>query len=334
MPAEAPQSGPGEPLVVLRRPRIGRLLLIVSAGAVLVVAARAVQYFWFELPLGAGPVAIAVPRGPFGQVWTTRPVLLLGIGDSVTDGFGARPGYDYFDRLTANPPDEFADMQGICLSAVLPNLRTRNTAVSGSTSIDHEQRLRLYFEPQPADVFGIVVITTGGNDIIHDYGRKPPREGAMYGASFEQAKPWIAAFEQRLRGIVARVEECFPGGCRIFLASIYDPTDGVGDAARAGLPVWKDAMRVVAAYNEIIARVAAEDAAVCLVDLHDVFLGHGIHCTQFWREHYRGGDPTYWYYSNLEDPNERGYDAIRRLFLIEIARALAQDGIPATQPSS
>lgn len=34
--------------------------------------------------------------------------------------------------------------------------------------------------------------------------------------------------------------------------------------------------------------------------------------------------PHYWYYVNLEDPNERGYDAIRRMFLIQIAKTLQQ----------
>ena len=34
---------------------------------------------------------------------------------------------------------------------------------------------------------------------------------------------------------------------------------------------------------------------------------------------YRADDPHYWYYANIEDPNERGYDAIRRIFLNEIA---------------
>jgi hypothetical protein len=51
-------------------------------------------------------------------------------------------------------------------------------------------------------------------------------------------------------------------------------------------------------------------------------MGHGIHCLQFWREHYHADDPHYWYFDNLEDPNDRGYDALRRLFLIEMARAL------------
>ncbi len=41
-------------------------------------------------------------------------------------------------------------------------------------------------------------MTTGGNDLIHNYGRSPPREGAMYGATFEQARPWIENFDKRL----------------------------------------------------------------------------------------------------------------------------------------
>jgi lysophospholipase L1-like esterase len=246
-------------------------------------------------------------------------VLLLGIGDSVTDGFGARPGYGYFDRLVANPADEFEDMRGICLSAVLPKLRARKDAVSGSTSIDHLERLESQLEVQPEETLGIVVITTGGNDIIHNYGKTPPREGAMYGATIEQAGPWIAAFEARLGAMVERIEAAFPGGCHIFLANIYDPTDGVGDAVNAGLPPFEDALEILGAYNEIIARCAEARESVHLVDLHGAFLGHGIHCTQVWREHYRWSDPHYWYYYNLEDPNERGYDAIRRLFLRVIA---------------
>jgi len=37
---------------------------------------------------------------------------------------------------------------------------------------------------------------------------------------------------------------------------------------------------------------------------------------------YDSDDPYYWYGSNLEDPNDRGYDAIRRLFLIEVEKVL------------
>ena len=41
---------------------------------------------------------------------------------------------------------------------------------------------------------------------------------------------------------------------------------------------------------------------------------------RFWIKHYRASDPHYWYAPNLEDPNNRGYDAIRRVFLNEIVK--------------
>lgn len=146
----------------------------------------------------------------------------------------------------------------------------------------------------------------------------------MYGATLEEAKPWIAAFEQRLKSSIEEIKTHYPGGCEIFIADIFDPTDGKGDIQRAGLPKWPDGPRLLAAYNEMIHRACQKYSHVHLVSLHDAFLGHGIHCAQFWSSHYDWHDPHYWYYINLEDPNERGYDAIRRLFLIEIEKALHQ----------
>jgi hypothetical protein len=169
------------------------------------------------------------------------------------------------------------------------------------------------------DLLGLVVITMGGNDIIHNYGRTPPREEAMYGASLEEAKPWIENFGRRLESTFAQIESRFPGGCEIFLANIFDPTDGLGDAEQAGLPAWKDSMAILEAFNQVISHAAANRQNIHVVDIHGAFLGHGIHCTQFWRERFDWHDPHYWYFVNLEDPNERGYDVIRRLFLLEMA---------------
>jgi hypothetical protein len=117
------------------------------------------------------------------------------------------------------------------------------------------------------------------------------------------------------------ISDRFPGGCHVFLGDIYDSTDGVGDAASAGLPPWPDGLDIVGAYNAILHQCAARRANVHAVPIREGFLGHGIHCRQFWREHYCSADPTYWYGANLEDPNDRGYDAVRRLFLIEIVKA-------------
>ncbi len=297
-----------------------RLLVLAVAGLVLIAGGLFYQKYWLTRPsVGRGPAGPKVSPQAFAEPWTDRKVLLLGLGDSVTAGFGVPQHLSYFGRLIANPDDEFPEMQGLCLSAVLPNLAPANMAVSGSTSIDHLRHIEKLLETQDPEVFGLIVMTSGGNDIIHNYGKSPPCEGAMYGATVAQAGPWIEAFDKRLHKMIDLLEARFPGGCKIFLADIYDPTDGLGDAHNAGLPRWSDGLAIHEAYNDVIRRCAEKRATVHLVPMREAFLGHGIHCTHWWREHYRPEDPHYWYAANLEDPNHRGYDALRRLFLNEIA---------------
>ena len=144
----------------------------------------------------------------------------------------------------------------------------------------------------------------------------------MYGATFFEARDWISNFSRRLFEIIDQIESRFPGGCRIFIANIYDPTDGVGDTFNAGLPPWPEGIDVLEAYNNVIADLVKFRRNAFLIDAHHTFLGHGIHCRQFWRPYYDAEDPHYWYWENLEDPNDRGYDALRRLFLNEMVRVL------------
>jgi lysophospholipase L1-like esterase len=297
-----------------------RLLTLAAIAFLLIAGSIGYLRFWQSRPIGEGAAGPTVSPQEFGHVWTEKQILLVGLGDSVTAGFGARHGYSYFDRLVSNPSDEFPGMRGLCLRTVLPHLQYTNLAVSGSTSGQHIARQLPRLPVVDSNIVGLVVITSGGNDLIHNYGRTPPREEAMYGASWDQAAPWITNFEGRLERIVEQVTTHFPGGCHIFLANIFDPTDGVGDIQRAGLPPWKDGIKILAAYNDVIRKCCARHSSVHLVDIHGAFLGHGIHCTQFWSQHYDSKDPHYWYYVNLEDPNERGYDVIRRMFLIQLAR--------------
>lgn len=297
-----------------------RLRRVLAVGLLLLLLAFGYVHFFLYLPMGSGPAGPAVEKSAFEQPWTERQVLLVGIGDSVTAGFGAKRGRSYFDRLIANPFDEFAEMQGLCLSRVLPNLKSLNLAISGSNSLQHVGHIRDRLPTQDVSVFGLVVMTTGGNDLIHWYGATPPREGAMYGAKLAQAQPWIENYKQRLDAMFTAIEERFPGGCEIFVGDIYDPSDGVGDPQSTwALPSWPDCLQVVAAYNATLQQVASQHPAVHVVQVHDAFLGHGIHCRQFWRSHYSWRDPHYWYFENIEDPNDRGYDALRRVFLKEIA---------------
>ncbi len=301
---------------------VRRLVRLGLLGTALIIATLAYVYFVFGRPPGEGPAGPAVSAEQFQRPWTQRPVMLVGIGDSVTAGLGASsPDLTYFARLIENPDNEFPDMRGRSLSAVIPHLTTNNLAVSGSTSIQHLERLKK-LPTHDDEVLGLVVMTTGGNDIIHWYGRSKPRECAMYGAKLAQAKPWIASFQHRLNAMLDLLEQSFPGGCHIFLGDIYDPTDGVGDANSLGMKHWPDGLAIHTAYNDVIHRCCQERASVHLTPLHATFLGHGSHCRQFWRSHYRHDDPHYWFHSNVEDPNDRGYDALRRVFLLEIDRVM------------
>ena len=300
--------------------RFWRLFLIGFLGMILIAGG----YYYVKIklsapPEGKGPAGPSVAKEVFAGPWAERKILLLGLGDSITAGFGVPMEKTYFRAIVSNPPDDDPAMQGVNLKTVLPNLEANNLAISGSTSLGHVDQVESRLEKQPEDVFGLVTITTGGNDLIHNYGRSKPREGAMYGATYEEAKPWIENYETRLNQILDGIQEKFPGGCLIFLGDIYDPTDGVGDAATAGLPDWPDCLKILKAYNDIIHLAVDRRTTVVLVPIYDLFLGHGLHCRDRSHPHYRPDDPYYWYAWNLEDPNARGYDALRRLFLLSIA---------------
>lgn len=321
-----PEPVRGKSRIVLRVTVIGGVGLLLATGILLYLN------FFLWLPVGSGPVGISVSSQSYQSPWTDRPVVLLGAGDSITAGFGAEDGNAFFARLANNPSNEFADMRGLCLHALFPKLTVSNRAINGSTSIDCVQEQLPRIKPYNNDVFGVIVLTTGGNDLIHMYGRIPPREGAMYGATLEQARPWITNFDERLRMIIASLKSAFPGGCCIFLGNIYDPSDNTGNTQAAGLPPWPDMLRVLEAYNACLERIADQDSEVELVDIHGAFLGHGMTCRQFWQPHYQPHDPHYWYYDNLEDPNDRGHDAIRRLFLNKIVGTLSSRLKSADKP--
>lgn len=303
----------------LRRRFLLLFVLLLAAGMYaqyrLRLAAR-------DLPVGTGPAGPPVPGEAFATPWAERPVVLAGLGDSITRGFGVSRDMGYFDLLRANHDAIYPDMVGKDLSSVLPWLEAINLAQDYTTTQQHIDQQLPRLPIFGSEVFGIVVITAGGNDLIHDYGRNRPVDGAMYGCTYAQAQAWTENIKARLRTIIETVNGRFPGGCEIFLANIYDPTDGVGDPQIAGLPRWPDCVRVLNLTNRKITALCDEFANVHLVDIRADFMGHGFHCTDWWRKTYRRDDPGHWYHANIEDPNERGYDAIRRRFLVAMLDVL------------
>ena len=230
-----------------------------------------------------GPPGRAIAAEPFQSPWLDKPVVFLGIGDSITRGLGAPGHLTYFPLLMNNNDAFYPDMAGKDLSHVITIQSFRNYAQDYSVSQEHIDR-QLVKVPQYDDsVRGIVVLTSGGNDLIHDYGRSAPQHDAMYGCTYEQAIEWCELLKARLDTLLAGLTEKFPGGCDIFFANLYDPTDGAGDPQTMGLPRWSACVKVVAMANQKIAELCEEHPNVHLVDIHTEFLGHGIHCDEFWR---------------------------------------------------
>lgn len=286
-----------------------------------VLALFVYQRLTFEQPIGSGPAGPAVTVERFAKPWNTRRTVLLAIGDSVTAGFGSTRGHSYVEMLTKQPVGDDPALASCTLTTVFPQLTVVRKAIAGSTSFDLPSQIPR--KPYDVDTQGVVVMTSGGNDLIHDYGRTPPSERAMYGATWEQAQPWLPGYSTRLEDTAIRLGQLFPGGYQLFIGTVYDPTDGVGDIERAGLPAWPDGLKLLADYNQRLITFAAKHPHVHVVDMHALFLGHGIHCTDSRNPAYRTDDPHYWYFRNLEDPNDRGYDALRRLFLNELSAVLA-----------
>src|SRR5689334_19218398 len=92
------------PAALATRPsrRRRRLLVLGGIGLALVLATLGYRHFCLERPVGSGPAGPAVPAASFAKVWSTRSVVLVGMGDSITAGYGASPGHGYFDRLVRN----------------------------------------------------------------------------------------------------------------------------------------------------------------------------------------------------------------------------------------
>jgi lysophospholipase L1-like esterase len=307
------------------------LAVLCAISAIAVYLSYDILLISTGLPTGQGPAGPKVAPQPFAHTWGENQVVLLGVGDSVTWGLGASEGRTYFDLLQKNDDSLYPDMAGKDLAHVLSNMKVVNVARNYTTTEDHLNRQLPSIPTFDPNVFGIILITSGGNDIIHDYGRTPPRDGAMYGCTIAQAEPWCNNLEDRLRQLLTGVKGKFPGGCVILLANVYDPTDGrglprIGGLERGfGFEPWRDANKVLDLVNGKIGKVAATTSGVHIVDVHSVMLGHGIYCKNRFARNYCQKDPTFWYYSNLEDPNPRGYDAIRRAFLLRIAELVPQE---------
>ena len=224
----------------------------------------------------------------------------VALGDSISiDDYAGGTGRGGASLLFRNRDDDFPEWRGRDLLTLAPATVFVPLATDGATTrtLLQAQLPRLRALPgRPT----LVTLTVGGNDLLSAYGDTVAARAVI--SSVE------AAVDAALGELAGRLA---PGG-RIVVGTVYDPSDGTGDAARLGLPPWADVVAVIGELNEALRGAAARHGAA-VADIAGAFLGHGL----------GAGDPTQrdprpphrdLWFCDLIEPNAWGAGGVRAAF--------------------
>jgi hypothetical protein len=172
-----------------------------------------------------------------GMEWTHGRVVYAALGDSMwIDDYAGGPGRGAASLLWRNRDDDFPAWAGRDLTACDPTARLALLASDGATSawVAGEQlgRLRrLGVTPTLGSV------TMGGNDLL--------------AADGDATAAWqaIQTVIHNGRLVLAGLRTLMGSQAPIVVATVYDPSDGSGDAGRPGLPPWPQALELLAGLN-------------------------------------------------------------------------------------
>ena len=226
--------------------------------------------------------------------------MYVALGDSISiDLYAGGPGRGGASLLAHNRDDDFPDWRGHDLATGRPELGFGLLATDGGTtaSVLDAQLPRL---ESSAAVPRVVTLTVGGNDVLSAYG---DTRHALETVGVVRAR--VGRALDRLRALVA------PGD-PVVVGTVYDPSDGTGEAWRVGLPAWPDVVDVLAELNATLRAVADEHNAV-VADIHGRFLGHGLRAGNPAQSDARPGERSLWY-CHIIEPNAWGANAVRGAF--------------------
>jgi len=238
---------------------------------------------------------------------TYSRVVYAALGDSMSiDDYAGGPGRGAASLLWRNRDHDFPAWAGRDLAARDPTARLALLASDGATSatVAGEQlgRLRrLGVTPT------LATVTMGGNDLLAAYG------------DAAAARRTIDRVVDNGRLVLASLRTLMGSEPPILVATVYDPSDGSGDAPRLGLPPWPQALDLLAELNQAL-RALAEDHHALVADVHARFLGHGLAAGDPTQPHPRPADRGLWY-CGLIEPNAWGASQIRASFWEALRRA-------------
>ena len=236
-----------------------------------------------------------------------HPVVYAALGDSLSiDDYAGGPGRGAASLLWRNRDDDFPAWAGRDLTTRDPGARLALLASDGATSttVAGEQLGQLRrLQRRPT----LATVTMGGNDLLAAYGDP----GA--------ARRAIRTVLDNGRLVLASLRTLMGPDTPILMATVYDPSDGSGDAGRLGLPPWPEALALLAELNRGL-RTLAEDYQALVADVHARFLGHGLAAGDPAQPAARPSDRGLWY-CDLIEPNAWGASAIRATFWATLERA-------------
>lgn len=224
----------------------------------------------------------------------------MALGDSISiDDYAGGSGGGGASLLAANRDDDFAEWRGKDLRTQRPGLPVHLLATDGGTSRslleDQLPRLqRLGAEPS------VVTVTVGGNDVLSCYG------------DTRAAVDAIRAVADRLDAALAAVAALAAPAAVVVVGTVYDPSDGTGDAAQVGLPPWPEVVDVLAQLNAALRAMALRHSAR-VADIHGGFVGHGLAAGNPAQGSPRPANRDLGY-CNVIEPNAWGANGVRAAF--------------------
>jgi lysophospholipase L1-like esterase len=227
-----------------------------------------------------------------------RPRYVLSLGDSMSiDAYAGGPGRGAASLLYQNRDSDFPEWAGRDLKTRLPGARLIPLAMDGGTS----STVRYAQLPRFAEMgvkAAAVMLTMGGNDLLQTFGDE------------SAAREAHRALQENGRSILSQVRKLSEPDAPVLLGTVYDPSDGTGDTGRLNLLPWPGALDWIYRFNDTLRGLAAKNDAR-LVDLHALFLGHGLATG----ENPAQSDPRpahrELYYCGVIEPNAWGASAIR-----------------------
>jgi len=244
------------------------------------------------------------------------PARVLFLGDSITAGVGASQQSLTYPALTEENDDDTWDgwADHDLRSVFGSGFDVVDVAQGGATTDDLVARQLPALSGELGDsVSGetVVIMTIGGNDMqgsilpILQANDQDATADAIIGDVADNMHTTLDYFDDSDR---------FPDGVFVYFANVYEPSDGVGQSNCFFGIDYSTIMRYFVQANGTM-REIAEERGAAMVDLRGHFLGHGMFNDDEDNDAYDEVDPTRWFESDCQHPNDRGHHEIRRLFV-------------------